>query len=248
MAKKPGPRKHLRPKPAKKQPKRPKLIFAGQKRVIDKDAPSKKKSTAQKAKFLRQFIDLPFRNTVNFDSRQKKLIDKRYDGTGGGVAFKRLTGAKRVKIAENKAESFENSGYIVVKKKYKIKGKTKTGTYIITRPATTGAKIRPVKGGLVETYKSRKTLKINLTGGSLPALLDHPQKFRESLQKKHKWFFDKHQGMTRYKIIFPAGQGRFEYEDFADLEKYVEKMNEVSRGRISGIGVVVHTIKTKAKG
>lgn len=219
------------------------VIFLGKKKIIDPDKPSVKKSTAQKAEFIRKFLDLPFRNSVNFSPAQKKLIDKKYDGVGGEVALRRYSGARRVKV--NNPARYQDAGYLVTQKKYVYGGKKKIGNFVWIKPESKKSKLYAVKNGIVEKTGQRKTLRINIPRIGMDAFLDDPEKYTKGEADRNKKLFP---GKKKkyYKLVFPAGEGRFEYQDLEDLEKYVEKMNDASKSRITGIAIVTHASKKKS--
>lgn len=235
--KKPGPK----PKTKTKSPSG-QVIFLGKKKIIDPDKPSVKKSTAEKAKFIRKFLDLPFRNSVNFTPAQKKLIDKKYDGIGGEVALRRYAGTKKIKIKD--PEKFEDAGYLVTKKKYTYRGKKKIGHYIWIRPETKKSSVYPVKGGIIEKSGKRKTLRINIPKYGKDLFLSDPEQYIKAEADRNKKII-KGKGKKYYKLTYQAGEGRIEYEDLEDMEKYVESMNDVSKAAITGVAIVTFTPRKK---
>jgi hypothetical protein len=238
-------------KRTKKSPKKPAPVFLGKRRLISPPGHvSKTKTTAEKAAFLRRYTDLPFRNTVNFDDKKTAYINKLYDGdASGSPAYRRLSGARKIKIDKNQIEKFESSGYIVTTRTYRYGGKRKKGTYAIVRPLGTGSMIESRPYGLVEKIGSRIEYKFLLNEFTRPLFIDRPEWYIENqIIKKHKKIFAAHRGKPKFKILFSHGSGgSVEYESIDQLSVYLSKFSEENLAKITGIAVVFHVRNRKKK-
>ena len=150
--------------------------------------------------------------------------------------MRRYKGTRRVKIKN--PEEFRDAGYLVTKKKYKYRGKTKTGFFAWIRPEAKGSRIYATKNTVVERTKKRKTLRVNVPDFALPLFLDDAGQYIKGDLKIKKIKLGRKKPV--YKLLFPAGEGRFEYEDVKDLENYLEKMGTESKNSIVGYAVVTH--------
>ena len=228
----------------KKQIKKP--IFLGRKLIFDKNKPSIKKSTADKAKYLRQFIDLPFTATKKFNKKQKELIDNKYDGLNGEQRHRMLHTLKRIKIDKDKKERFEVfEQFFILEKKYKIKGKTKKGLYLYL-PVDKKSKITVTKYGWTERLKNRYSINYLFDDDEILIFTVEPEYVIEKIFEKFKKLINVF-GDYNIKLLFKHGiDGRFEFEDIELLLKYIasifddDKDLEVEKPIIIGLTLIFH--------
>ena len=242
----------VRDKPSKNLKKKPAApVFFGRKRVISAPGEvSKTKSTAEKAAFLRRYLDLPFKNSKNFDQAKTDYINRLYDGdASGALAYRRLAGVRKVKIDPRHAEKYESAGHIVTRRSYKYRGKRRKGTYVLIRPVAQGSTIEARDYGTVEKIGSRIEYKFLLNTFTLPLFLDRPEWYiEEEILRRHKKLFKNHYGTPTFKILFSHGSGgAIEYEDIEQLANYLDKFSEENKGKITGVAVVFHVRKRRKK-
>ena len=196
---------------------------------------SRKKTPAQKASFLRKYIDLPFRNTVNFTAPQKRKINQLYDGTKKSPGLRRYSGATRVKIDNNQATLYAEAGHTVVRKSYRYRGKRRVGTYILTRLVHPDATIRAMGAITVEKIGTRTTYRFPFDNDSRLAFLAHPEAYIAGLLSAHAKRFSKHRQPPTLQLLFPGGPAHEETESVDLLVRYLESLPNDVRKRISGI-------------
>lgn len=238
-------KKNPTPRVRKNQP-----ILLGRVRHIERGAVSKSKTTAEKASFLRRYIDLPFKAAKRFKPDQVAQINKLYDGTKDGAtpALRRYSGTTRVKIKKENIDSYRDAGFLVVAKKYKYRGKTKKGHYILQRHAAPGSRLKAHSYGITEKIGSRVEYHFNVDSILRGFLIDNPEAFVKALIEKNKKVLAKYSELKpTYKIVFQTGTGGREFEDLENFAAYIDAMDEVAQGKITGIAVVYHVPNSKPK-
>lgn len=240
-------KKRPSPPAKKKRSRRKKLksLALGRVRKYSEGEPSKTKSTAEKAAILRKMIDLPFKAVSKFSEAQKNYIDKHYDGLDGAVALRRLVHLKKLKIKDEDKEMFEDSGYVVDKKSYTTRGKKKKGTYVLIQSPHPKAKFHKIKNGIVVKYLDRVEIIINLLTPEVYFMIEDPENFINLVMEENSRVFKKYAHLTpEYKLIYPFGESKHEYDDIENLHHYMQELEDEGHDdiikRISGIAFIYH--------
>lgn len=247
-------KKHPTPPPVtkKKKTRRKKLksIPIGRRRQYDDSKPSVSKTTAEKAAIIRTMTDLPFKAVSKFSKAQKDYIDKHYDGLDGAIALRRLVKLKKLKIDALEEETYRESGYVVLEKTYipssgKNKGKKICGTYVLINSPHPDTKTHSIKNGVVIRYLDRVEIIINITTPEVYFMLENPEHFIQSLMNENWRVFKKYSHLEpEYKIIYPYGESKHEYDNLENLHHYMNELEYEGREdvlkRISGIAFIYH--------
>lgn len=215
----------------------------GQKRVFDDSKPSKTKSTSEKVSILRRFMVVPFKASKKFTKQQIAFIDKHYDGLDGALAIRRLVGLKPHKIDEKQLSLYANAGLVVVKKTYRYRGKTKIGYYVLFGSIKDKAKFSTFKGGFKNIIGERVDIVILFEDElSIYQFMEFPDEYIDEIMLMYwRVFLPYHHLIPTYKLIFPFGESKFEYDDIDLMKEYLEKnLDEKFFTRIVGISFTYH--------